>query len=84
MRDQSLSAPEEWSTYDRPQAGYRVRYPADWIVESQIPDRLVLKHPETWAQFVISHLPGDCDTARAALRAKPRLHDFLVHGQRYP
>lgn len=78
MRDQVLSPPMGWCTYISVHADYRICYPPGWTVQTPTPDRLVLSHPDTWAQFAISHLPVDCDAARVALRAKPRLNHFLV------
>jgi hypothetical protein len=67
----------DWPTYTDPAGRFVIRYPSDWCVLRQDPDRTIFREPRGMAEFSVQYCDGDCVEAQSAARRR-RLNYYLV------
>jgi len=78
MEKQVDSDPAEgWSVFEDPERRFLLRYPAQWRVLIDNPDRTLIQEKSLSAELAIVFFDGDCATSLSALRTK-RLNYYLV------
>jgi hypothetical protein len=67
-----------WPSHTSKQYHYCLRYPPDWIVDEERPEKLTLRSADSEIQLSVSFWPMDCSRTQAIFRGPPRFNLYLL------
>jgi hypothetical protein len=71
----------DWLEYTDTLSHYRLRYPADWIINEESNQRVIIKEPSDHARLTINFLSQSCNSIQATLLGKTARFNYYLVGE---